>query len=196
MYGPLDWSDRRQRTREGLDLRGADLREVNLSGLPLAGLRGGVESDVWGGLTMPQRDAIRVHLERANLSQAHLEGANLTGAWLEGATLFGAHLEQSLVGSAHLEQSLLHGANFSGARIIGTYFDASTNTSGVALSSREYGPAYISDVRWGGINLTSLNWTELEVVGQEVEARKGRTPAGRRKSNATRRNDFINAVRA
>ena len=34
--GPIDWSDNSQRDRSGLDLRGADLSKVNLSGLPLA----------------------------------------------------------------------------------------------------------------------------------------------------------------
>src|SRR2546429_2016579 len=34
--GPVDWSDESQREREGLDLRGADLRRLNLGGLPLA----------------------------------------------------------------------------------------------------------------------------------------------------------------
>lgn len=34
--GPVDWKDESQRQREGLDLRGADLRYVDLVGLPLA----------------------------------------------------------------------------------------------------------------------------------------------------------------
>jgi uncharacterized protein YjbI with pentapeptide repeats len=40
--GPVDWGDESQRDRQGLDLRGADLRQVNLSGLPLARLCGGL----------------------------------------------------------------------------------------------------------------------------------------------------------
>ena len=39
--GPVDVSDERQRNRWGLDLRGADLREADLCGLPLAHLLAG-----------------------------------------------------------------------------------------------------------------------------------------------------------
>lgn len=40
--GPVDWSDESQREREGLDLRGADMHQVDLHGLPLARLRLGL----------------------------------------------------------------------------------------------------------------------------------------------------------
>src|SRR3989440_3517191 len=43
--GPVDWSDVQQRYRHGLDLRGADLSEVDLHGLPLSRLRGGLGWD-------------------------------------------------------------------------------------------------------------------------------------------------------
>src|SRR6266704_1073856 len=43
--GPVDWSDQSQRNREGLDLRGADLRKVDLHHLPLAGLHAGLKRD-------------------------------------------------------------------------------------------------------------------------------------------------------
>src|SRR2546421_1409120 len=33
--GPVDWSDEQQRNRKGLDLAGADVRNANLSGVPL-----------------------------------------------------------------------------------------------------------------------------------------------------------------
>jgi hypothetical protein len=40
--GPIDWSDKSQRMRQGIDLRGADLRQQNLKGLPLTQIRGGL----------------------------------------------------------------------------------------------------------------------------------------------------------
>jgi hypothetical protein len=43
--GPVIWSDESQRRRNGLDLRGADLRGENLSRLPLARVRGGLRFD-------------------------------------------------------------------------------------------------------------------------------------------------------
>ncbi|SRR6266567_3012635 len=41
--GPMDLSDETQWKREGLDLRGADLCEVNLHHLPLTRMRGGLD---------------------------------------------------------------------------------------------------------------------------------------------------------
>src|SRR5437588_13108462 len=38
--GPVDWNDGSQRKREGIDVRGADLSQVNLNFLPLTCLRG------------------------------------------------------------------------------------------------------------------------------------------------------------
>ena len=43
--GPIDWSDEQQHGREGLDLRGVHLDGENLSYLPLARLRTGVNWD-------------------------------------------------------------------------------------------------------------------------------------------------------
>jgi hypothetical protein len=40
--GPVNWEEVDQRTRMGLNLCGADLRRVNLSGLPLARLQAGL----------------------------------------------------------------------------------------------------------------------------------------------------------
>src|SRR5690348_11081138 len=42
VLGPVDWNDKAQRKRFGLDLRGANLADANLSGLPLASMRGGL----------------------------------------------------------------------------------------------------------------------------------------------------------
>ncbi len=55
--GPVKWDDKQDFRREGLDLRGAILRDVDLSRLPLTRLF-----------------ARNAHLERANLQWAHLEG--------------------------------------------------------------------------------------------------------------------------
>src|SRR5262249_5225607 len=98
--GPIMWDDERQRSREGLDLRGADLREANRRGLPLARLRGGL-----AGATDEQCDEAAVHLERADLRMAHLEGAELREAHLERALLDNAHLEMATLSRAHLQHA-------------------------------------------------------------------------------------------
>src|SRR2546422_634992 len=71
--GPVDWSDPHQRTRVGLDLRGADLRQISLRGLPLARLIGGRNWTVQFPSIDEQRDMGRVHLEGADLSEAQLQ---------------------------------------------------------------------------------------------------------------------------
>src|SRR5436309_7083074 len=76
-HGPTDWSDKRERTHPGLDLRGADLRQVNLSGLPLARMLGGRNWVAEFPSADEQRDMARLHLEGADLGGAHLEEAFL-----------------------------------------------------------------------------------------------------------------------
>src|SRR5438270_2603989 len=117
--GPIDWSDEQQRKRWGLDLRAADLRQVNLRNLPLARMRGGLAREEWQQATLEQRNIAGVHFEGADLSEAHLEGATLEGAHLERATLrrvymrevnlFRAYLKNAYLRGAHLEQANLRG---------------------------------------------------------------------------------------
>src|SRR5262245_9299130 len=67
--GPIDWNDASQRGREGLDLRGADLTHLNLTGLPLARLR--------AGLTLQERRPIEGdHVWPSEASAADFQGAN------------------------------------------------------------------------------------------------------------------------
>src|SRR5438105_1845808 len=109
--GPVDWSDVEQRSRLGLDLRGADLRRVDLCNLPLARMRSGLGRDEWNLTTLEQRYMAGVHLQGADLSQAHLEGAILQGAHLEGATLRGTHLEEANLFRAYLKDAYLRVAD-------------------------------------------------------------------------------------
>ncbi len=82
--GPVNWSDESQREREGLDLRGADLRGENLERLPLAKLV--AEPTYLFKEKIEQIEAATILLEGANLSQAHLEGADLSSAFFDSAT--------------------------------------------------------------------------------------------------------------
>lgn len=114
--GPVEWDDTRQRTRRGLDLRGANLIGANLSSLPLARICGGLTESERVDTTAKQRSMAAVHLEGANLFETHLEGAFLAGAKLEAADLHRAFLEQTSLMYAHLE-----GANLRTARMEGTF---------------------------------------------------------------------------
>src|SRR5258708_22824723 len=60
--GPVDWSDESQQEREGLDVRGANLFQVDLQNLPLARLRGGLTTEEWRHATEepPNEAAVRL----------------------------------------------------------------------------------------------------------------------------------------
>src|SRR5258706_9380189 len=73
--GPIDWSDESQHKREGLDLRGADLREVNLHGLPLNGVLGGLTANEWANVEENQQ---------IMMAAAQLDGTILMEAQLNG----------------------------------------------------------------------------------------------------------------
>ena len=141
--GPVGLSDERQQARRGLDLRGADLRQVNLSGLPLARMQGGRNWLVQFPSAEEQHDMATIHLEGADLGAtdlqeaflggahleeaflggAHLEGAYLEGTHLEGVNLEGAHLEGAHLEHAHLEGANLEGAHLEGAHLLGAHLE-------------------------------------------------------------------------
>jgi len=111
--GPVDWSDESQRERDGLDLRGANLCQVDLSGLPLTRLRGGLTHSEWfpNDLNEHQRNAAILFMENANVRGAQLQGADLYRARLKSADLYRAHLEGIDLRSANLEGASLRSVN-------------------------------------------------------------------------------------
>ncbi len=226
MHGPVDWSDNRQRLRPGLDLRGADLRRINLgadrrqvdaSGLPLARLRGGLALAEWLDATDQQRLAAGIQLDGANLTTAHLERADLRAASmigsilhkgrLESANLTSAHLEQANLTEIHLEDAYLSGAHLEGSDVREASFDGASNLRGVYLSNEKLGGAALGDIRWGGVNLGVVTWFGANqsvpayhmpslVLGDERQARSDTLPNGIPKSKLLRVYGYVAAVRA
>src|SRR5579859_1261008 len=115
--GPVDWHGERLWRREGVDLRGAYLRGVDLRFLPLARVRASLSNEEWERATADQREMAAVHLEGAMLQEAHLEGAFLRNAHLEGADLSRAFLYEAKLRGAHLEGASLREAHLEGARL-------------------------------------------------------------------------------
>lgn len=108
------------------------------------------------------------HFEGAWLSQAHLEGAELAGAHFEGANLEMAHLEGADLSGAYLD----------GANLFGAEFDEATVLIGVSLGpepARDWFDqlhsknrnASLGDIKWRGVNLTSIAWDDLRRLGDE-----------------------------
>lgn len=179
--GPVDWSDGSQRGRMGLDLRGADLREVNLSRLPLARLYAGLLWHEWYSATEEQRDMAVVLMDGAVLTDAQLEEAILSGArlkradpsWalLEGANLSWALLEDAnLVGSklnrAFLIETRLKGADLSRAQL------ERADLENVKLGDAKHIGPRLVDVLWGNVNLAIVKWSQVDMLGDEHEARQ------------------------
>lgn len=189
--GPVDWSDLLQHERQGIDLRGADLRHVNLRGLPLACLRGGLTQEEWVATTLEQRAQAGVHLEHADLSEAHMEGVLLRGAFLQNASLRLTHLEQATLFQAHLERAYLRKAHLEGANMMyvnleGTYLrkawltgadlrhvlcDDATTLEKVTLYDKQWGCVRLADIHWNDCNLALLDWRRMVPLGDETLAR-------------------------
>ncbi|SRR6266496_995943 len=187
--GPINWDDEHQRSREGLDLRGADLSDTSLRNLPLAKLQGGLTRDNWSRATPEQRHMAAIHLERAILTYAHLEGSILTHAHLQGVDLGVAHLEGIDALEAHFEAPVP--ANFRGA-----YFDASTKLDSSTIANDKHVGIRLLDVRWGDVNLTGLDWSSVQTLYNEHHAQSKATSDGKLKSRARRDRDYREAVRA
>ncbi len=182
--GPVDWSDENQRRREGLDLRGANLNQTNLSNLPLARIRGGLPRDEWNETDQSQRAAAAALMWESDLHGAHLEGARFRGAHLERADLRFTYLEGTHFRFTHLDK-----ANLSRAILKGT------DLYGATLNDEKgIGPC-ICDMQWGDINLSVVKWSHIELLGDEYEARQKRHE-GKAKDNALRLNEYEIAVRA
>lgn len=194
--GPVDWSDENQRQREGLDLRGADLSTTNLSRLPLACTQAGLTGDAWFYSSPEQGNAAAANLEHVILIGAHLEGAKFNSASLKGANLYQAYLEGAEFKStglkgAYLNESRLGGASFTGSHLEGTdlrkahlegistpptnlrnvYFDNTTKLWGAILGNAANGFVRVADISWGGVNLTLLDLSSVNMLGDERKAR-------------------------
>lgn len=134
----FDWDVEYPNECKGLDLRGADLRTINLNGLPLSGICGGLTIEEWLTSTQEERNMAKINFEEAILYEAHLEGAvlggvnlkkaNLYKAHLEGAILIEANFEEATLIQAHLEGANLDSTNLKNARLRGTHSEGADLT--------------------------------------------------------------------
>ncbi len=132
--GPIFWSTNNDSRRVGLDLRGADLRQINLRRLPLAFIRG-------------------AHLREAQLQGARLRSAQLQGANLRVAQLQGAHLREAQLQGAVLSRSDLDGATLDSVTLSDKRYGS------VRLADVRWGEVNLAVVDWG--HVTRLGEEEL-----------------------------------
>lgn len=161
-----------QGEREGLDLRGAELRSVDLQFLPLTHIHGGLSRRDSIKASLEERRMAEIHLEGAFLSFAHLEGADLFGAHLEGANLFRTHLEGADLYGAHLEGAYLKEAFLGGASIRCSFLDAATDFAYVKFVDEKLGSILLGDVHWRDMNVARADWRQIKMLGDEHEARR------------------------
>src|SRR6266699_1481486 len=165
--------------RNGLDLRGADLRKVDLHDLPLKGV-----------------DLYNAHLEGADLSEACLERADLSEAHLERTNLKGASLERTNLRATHLEGADLSGAHLEGSNLSGAFFTSVTNLKGVHFGNKKSGFVLLAGVRWSDVDLSVVDWTQMNILGDEYQARRREKENGGAKDSTMRLEEYRTAVRA
>ncbi|HEX4714639.1 MAG TPA: pentapeptide repeat-containing protein [Ktedonobacteraceae bacterium] len=143
---------------------------------------------------LEEADLSEAHLEESYLSGAHLQRANLSGAHLEGAYLNEANLNETLLYKAHLERTFLYKAHLEGARLSQTRVEERHLKKALESGEQHIGPS-LADAQWGHVNLAVVQWSQVDMLGDEDEARQS-TRAGKKKSNATRLEEYEAAVRA
>ena len=110
----------------GLDVRGVDLSQVNLSDLPLMCLHAGLSLEEGRHATVEQSRAAAANLAKADLSNAQLQGAQLSWVMLDQAVLVEAHLEGADLGKASLKQAILAGTHLEGVDLTKAHLQGST----------------------------------------------------------------------
>ncbi len=183
--GPIDWSDEHQHEREGLDLRGADLSQVDLHDLPLAQMRGGLTWYQRNFELLEQLDMAAVRLEGADLSGAHLEGACLRGAHFEKARLTGANLEGADLSGAYMQKAILREVSLERATLVRTFLEGAvlnraclegarlreTHLEGAVLYKAHLGGAFLSGTFFDtatnleGVLLISVKFDSVSLAG-------------------------------
>ncbi len=193
-------------------LEKADLSEAQLQGATLTWTH--LEQAYLNGAHLEKADLSRArlekvylseaHLNKAILSEAHLEEAYLSGAYLqeadlsrahlEGAYLNEAHLEETSLYKAHLERTFLYKAHLEGARLSRTHIKEAQLKKAVESGEQHIGPS-LADAQWGNVNLAVVQWSQVDMLGDEYEARQA-TRAGKRKKSVTRLEEYEASVRA
>jgi uncharacterized protein YjbI with pentapeptide repeats len=183
-------------------LEKADLSEVQLQGATLRWTH--LEQAYLNGARLEKADLSEArlekvylseaHLEEAVLSEAHLEEGYLSGAYLQEADLSAAHLEGAYLNEAHLERTFLYKAHLEGARLSRTHVEEVRLKKALESGEQHIGPS-LADAQWGNVNLAVVQWSQVDMLGDEYEARQT-ARAGKRKNSETRLAEYEVAVRA
>jgi uncharacterized protein YjbI with pentapeptide repeats len=176
-----------------VDLTGADVywlagqSSYIFAGVPNLHLEG-------AGLSWTQLEGANLreaHLEGANLSHAHLEGADFLGAHLEGAGLWLAHLKHANLQEAHFEGAYLREAYLEHANLRAAWFDKASQLNDAILTG-----VSLDRVTFDQTSLTVVDWSFVDILGDEKTARTSNDANGKPKSRQTQLTEYKSAVRA
>lgn len=190
---------RLERARLGLaHLEGAQLAGAFMEGAALNNVRAS-HADMLGAY-LNGADLNGGHFEEARFPQAQLAGVDLTEARLEGAIFDGAHLEGREMEHVALERVRQWDSSFPAslpaAKLSSAFLNANTSLKGAVLGDEKRGGISLVDAHLDGVNLAAANMEHLNALGEERETQQSTHPNGTAKDEATRLNDYHNAVRA
>jgi uncharacterized protein YjbI with pentapeptide repeats len=179
------------------NLAGADFQIMNPFG---ANYVSDLREAIFTGADLSNAHLQGMDLNKAIFEEANLEGCDLSFANLTGANLRKANLKDANLSKAKLSEANLAGANLNGSDLRGAKFDMTTDLADIVLGDS---PLMLADVTWGGTNLISVDWEPIQILGDEIEARKNTyskdSAASKkevRKSHDIRRDEWKAAVRA
>ncbi len=138
----------------------------------------------------------KINLDKAHLKGTHLEGAILHGIYMYQAYLHGAYLENTDLSWAHLENCVLREANLAGADLRGIFFNSVTDLTKVVLGDKRRGFPLVVDAHWNNTNLSVIDWTTMNMLGDEYITYQRKSYAGEFKNAAIRFEECKEAVRA
>lgn len=141
-----EWTRERVQAAKPDELAGADLSELDLSGMKLAGV------NLAGAI-----------LTCANLAKTDLAGANLSAAILADANLSSANFAQAKLCNADLVHTKLDGASFKGADLAGADFSlaegAGANFENAAAAAARFLEASLEGVNFAGAHCAGADFT-------------------------------------
>jgi hypothetical protein len=111
---------------------------------------------------------------------------------LRGANCFEANLRGVLLAFANLRGTVLDSADLRGADLRATRLDEATELYHVVLDAQ----TRLADIIWNGAPLTRVDWAQVPMLGDEQVARTARDLACNHKDNATRLDEYTDAVTA
>jgi uncharacterized protein YjbI with pentapeptide repeats len=142
------------------DLRGANLREANLSKINLSGAilnRANLKGADLSFANLSEADLSRVNFSKANLSYAYLNSAYLHRANLIGANLNRAYLSDASLGGANLSNANLNRVTLIRASLMG-----------VTLCRANLSKANLSQVHLNHANLSGANLSDANLSGAQA----------------------------